>query len=108
MRCIGIERKNLNARKIRGRPEAPLRPLKTRQKNSDVFQADTFGVLKLELYSNRYTWEFLPVGNGSALDAGTGSCVLPQRIINSSNFLKNALPQFKNTGSRLLNNLLES
>lgn len=56
---------------------APLRPLETPQKNSEFFQADTFGVLKLELYSDRYTWAFLPVGGGSALDAGTGSCVLP-------------------------------
>ena len=58
---------------------APLRPLETRQKNSEFFQADTFGVLKLELYSDRYTWEFLPVGGGSALDAGTGSCNLTQK-----------------------------
>jgi hypothetical protein len=52
-----------------------LRSLKTPQKNSAFFQADTFGVLKLQLYSDRYTWEFLPVDDGSALDAGTGSCV---------------------------------
>ena len=57
---------------------APLRPLETRQKNSEFFQADTFGVLKLDLYSNRYAWEFLPVGDGPPLDAGTGTCVLPK------------------------------
>jgi len=58
---------------------APLRPLKTRQKNSEFFQADTFGVLKLELYSDRYAWEFLPVGGTPPLDTGTGSCVLPKK-----------------------------
>ncbi|MEJ2229823.1 MAG: metallophosphoesterase [Nitrospirales bacterium] len=64
---------------VAGTGGASLRPLKIRQKNSEFFQADTFGVLKLELYANRYAWEFLPVGGGSALDAGTGSCVLPQK-----------------------------
>ncbi|MDH5563912.1 MAG: metallophosphoesterase [Nitrospirota bacterium] len=58
---------------------APLRTLETRQKNSEFFQADTFGVLKLELYSDRYAWEFLPVGGNPPLDTGTGSCVLPKK-----------------------------
>ena len=57
---------------------APLRPLKRREKNSEFFQADTFGVLKLELYSDRYTWEFLPTGGTPPLDTGTGSCALPK------------------------------
>ncbi len=57
----------------------PLRPLETRQNNSEFFQADTFGVLKLELYSDRYAWEFLPVGGSPPLDNGTGSCVLPKK-----------------------------
>jgi len=61
-----------------GTGRTPLRPLETRQKNSEFFQAATFGVLKLELYSDRYVWEFLPVGGRSALDAGTDSCVLPK------------------------------
>lgn len=58
---------------------APLHSLETRQKNSEFFQADTFGVLKLELYSDRYNWEFLPVGGTPPLDTGTGSCVLPKK-----------------------------
>ena len=58
---------------------APLRPLETRQKNSEFFQAATFGVLKLELYSDRYAWAFLPVGGTPPLDTGTGSCVLPKK-----------------------------
>ena len=57
---------------------APLRPLERREHNSEIFLADTFGVLKLELYANRYIWEFLPVGGNLPLDAGTGSCVLPK------------------------------
>jgi hypothetical protein len=58
---------------------APLRPLETRQKNSEFFQADTFGVLKLDLYPDRYAWEFLPVGGNPPLDTGTGSCVVPKK-----------------------------
>ena len=53
----------------------PLRPLETREKNSEFFQAATFGVLKLELAPDRYAWEFLPVGGAPPLDAGSGSCV---------------------------------
>ncbi len=56
-----------------------LSPLATRQKNSKFFQADTFGVLKLELYFDRYAWEFLGVGDEPHLDAGTGSCVSPKK-----------------------------
>jgi len=58
---------------------APLQPLETREENSEVFLANAFGVLKLELYSNRYAWEFLPVGGNPPLDTGTGSCVLPKK-----------------------------
>jgi len=57
----------------------PLRPLAARQPNSEFFQSDQFGVLKLELYSDRYTWEFSGVGDGSTLDSGTGSCLMPKK-----------------------------
>lgn len=57
---------------------APLYPLKIRHKNSKAFRSDTFGVLKLDLYPDRYAWAFLPVGE-PPFDAGTGSCVMPKK-----------------------------
>jgi calcineurin-like phosphoesterase family protein len=43
--------------------------------NSQVRNADTFGVLKLTLSSGKYSWEFLPVeGAGEFHDSGTGTC----------------------------------
>jgi len=53
----------------------PLRPLKTRQPNSEVFQAKTYGVLRLDLYSHHYVWKFLPVIDVRPYDMGTGPCV---------------------------------
>ncbi len=52
-----------------------LRPLKKRHENSEVFRADTFGVLRLDLYSNYYTWQFLPVKEEKPSDMGAGICV---------------------------------
>ena len=51
-----------------------LYPFGTVAANSEVRIANTFGVLKLALYAERYEWEFLPVGGGPALDSGGGSC----------------------------------
>ena len=39
--------------------------------NSEVFRADRFGVLKLDLYPDHYAWAFLPVSEESPFDAGT-------------------------------------
>ena len=36
----------------------------------DVF----YGLLKLELFENRYTWEFVPVAGETFTDAGEGEC----------------------------------
>jgi len=58
---------------------APLRPMKTLHQNSEAFRADSFGVLKLSLYPDRYDWAFLPVGDEPPIDAGTGSCVVPKK-----------------------------
>ncbi len=60
---------------------APLRPIEQRVNNSEVFRADRFGVLKMELYSDRYTWAFSPVGGEPFFDAGTGSCVVPKKEV---------------------------
>lgn len=45
--------------------------------NSEVRNADTFGVLKMTLHSNSYDWSFAPsavAGNGTFTDSGSGTC----------------------------------
>ena len=44
------------------------------QANSEIFNSDTWGVLKLTLKSASYDWEFVPVAGGSFRDSGSGSC----------------------------------
>jgi acid phosphatase type 7 len=44
------------------------------QPNSEVRNADTFGVLKLTLHARGYDWQFVPVAGESFTDSGTGSC----------------------------------
>ena len=42
--------------------------------NSEVRQADTFGVLKLTLHPKSYDWEFIPEAGKTFRDSGTGAC----------------------------------
>jgi acid phosphatase type 7 len=42
--------------------------------NSEVRQADTFGVLKLALHSGSYDWKFVPEAGKTFTDSGTGRC----------------------------------
>jgi len=42
--------------------------------NSEVRNADTFGVLKLMLGPGKYAWEFVPVDGGAFRDSGEGTC----------------------------------
>ena len=42
--------------------------------NSEVRQADTFGVLKLTLHPMSYDWEFVPEAGKTFTDSGTGTC----------------------------------
>jgi len=42
--------------------------------NSEVRNADTFGVLKLTLHPNSYDWEFVPEAGKTFRDSGTGAC----------------------------------
>lgn len=42
--------------------------------NSEVRNNDSFGVLKLTLYSKGYSWRFIPISGAHFTDAGTGSC----------------------------------
>lgn len=42
--------------------------------NSEVRNADTFGVLKLTLHPSSYTWEFIPEPGKTFTDTGSTSC----------------------------------
>jgi len=42
--------------------------------NSEVRNADTFGVLKLMLGPGKYAWEFVPVDGAAFRDSGEGTC----------------------------------
>ncbi len=42
--------------------------------NSEVRNADTYGVLKLTLRSGAYEWQFLPVAGKTFTDSGAGTC----------------------------------
>jgi acid phosphatase type 7 len=44
------------------------------QPNSEVRNADTFGVLKLTLSPGKYKWEFVPEAGGKFRDSGDGAC----------------------------------
>jgi hypothetical protein len=46
----------------------------TPKPNSEVRQADTFGVLKLALHPAAYDWEFLPETGKTFKDSGSGTC----------------------------------
>ena len=44
------------------------------ERDSEVRNNQTFGVLKLTLHAHSYDWEFLPAGDGKFTDSGTGTC----------------------------------
>ncbi len=50
------------------------RPFGTPLPNSEVRNADTFGVLKLTLHAKNYDWEFIPEAGRTFRDSGSGSC----------------------------------
>ncbi len=50
------------------------RTFATIRANSEVHQADTFGVLKLTLHASGYDWEFVPEAGKNFHDSGSGSC----------------------------------
>lgn len=50
------------------------RPFHQPDKNSEVRNADAFGVLKLTLRSHGYDWSFVPEAGKSFTDSGTGIC----------------------------------
>jgi hypothetical protein len=50
------------------------RPFTTPHANSEVRNADTFGVLKLTLRTGAYDWQFIPEAGKTFTDSGTGRC----------------------------------
>ena len=42
--------------------------------NSEVYNDETDGVLRLKLEENGYEWEFVPVEGESFTDSGTAQC----------------------------------
>jgi acid phosphatase type 7 len=48
--------------------------IRTIQPNSEVRNADTFGVLKLTLHPDSYEWTFVPEAGGSFTDSGSAAC----------------------------------
>lgn len=48
--------------------------LGTLKANSQVFDSNTYGVLKLTLSTGTYAWQFVPVAGGTFADSGSGSC----------------------------------
>ena len=50
------------------------RPFAEPKPNSEIRNADTFGVLKFTLKPKGYDWQFIPEAGKSFTDAGSGSC----------------------------------
>ena len=42
--------------------------------NSEVRSSGTYGVLKLTLTGDGYSWQFIPVAGQTFSDSGTGAC----------------------------------
>ena len=57
----------------------PLRPLGKRHEIREAFRADSYGVLRLDLYPKYCSWQFLPVDEDQPYDMGTGTYVTPSR-----------------------------
>lgn len=53
---------------------ASLLPFDSTEKNSELRNNSTFGVLRLELSRRSYTWEFIPADTGTFRDHGMGVC----------------------------------
>jgi hypothetical protein len=59
---------------IAGTGGGTLYPLFVKAPNSEVRDANTFGVLKLTLGEGAYSWEFVPVAGETFRDSGQGTC----------------------------------
>jgi hypothetical protein len=49
-------------------------PFENQAANSEVFNSETFGVLKLTLHSSSYDWQFVPEAGQTFTDSGTSTC----------------------------------
>lgn len=59
---------------IVGTGGAPLTEFVARQPNSEVFNNQTFGVIRMTLRADGYDWQFVPVEGSTFGDVGSGSC----------------------------------
>ena len=59
---------------VAGTGGAALRPFELDDPNSEVRDASTHGVLRLDLRPGAYDWEFIPVPGGAFTDSGSGTC----------------------------------
>ena len=50
------------------------RPILLAKPNSELRNADAFGVLKLSLRTGGYDWQFIPEAGKAFVDSGTGTC----------------------------------
>ncbi len=53
---------------------APLRGFPREDPNSEIRDASTHGVLRLDLHQAGYDWAFVPARGGTFTDAGSGTC----------------------------------
>jgi len=51
--------------------------------NSEVRNSDTYGVLKLTLHPESYSWEFIPVAGKTFTDSGTAPCMVLETSVSS-------------------------
>ena len=49
----------------------------SQQRNSELWENRTWGVIKFTLKSGSYDWEFVPIDGQSFRDFGSASCVTP-------------------------------
>jgi hypothetical protein len=54
----------------------PLYARTRSQPNSQIYESDTWGVLKLTLKTGLYEWEFVPVAGKTFRDSGSSVCVV--------------------------------
>jgi hypothetical protein len=52
---------------------APFHPFRRVKPNSEVREL-VYGLLKMELFPDRYTWEFVPIEGATFSDSGAGNC----------------------------------
>jgi hypothetical protein len=54
-----------------------MRPVGTVRANSELRATNSIGVLRLNLHTSSYDWQFVPIPGHTLADAGTANCVTP-------------------------------